>query len=214
MSTAPDRPDDAPDDDTHDLTALREERDQLLARAEEAERIAELLAEELADVRRELADREKAGGTGWFENEDDVSPGERLAPDGSDPSLLSISLAVGATVALLTTLLSVFNQGVVSLTTFLAAAITAALAWSAWSTRIVAVEVSVDGGVVTVKRGQDVHRFDLRNDATAFEVRGVPGRSDWRVRFVRRGLPPIDVDARMVDADDFMARVRRYRPEA
>uniref|UniRef100_UPI001D0C0F35 hypothetical protein n=1 Tax=Nocardioides dongkuii TaxID=2760089 RepID=UPI001D0C0F35 len=73
--------------------------------------------------------------------------------------------------------------------------------------------VTVAGGVVEIVDGERHHRFDLTSDGTVLEVHGTPGQRGWRVDFVRRSLPPITVDARMVDPVAFTQVLRRWRPD-
>ena len=62
--------------------------------------------------------------------------------------------------------------------------------------------------------GERQHRFDLTNAATELELVGTPGERDWQVLFLRRGLDPVAVDARMVDGDAFTEALRAWRPGA
>ena len=70
-----------------------------------------------------------------------------------------------------------------------------------------------DAGVVEIVRGEQRHRFDLYSSATMIETHGRPGDADWEVRFLRRSLPPVIVDRRMVDAEEFTREVQRWRPD-
>ncbi len=132
--------------------------------------------------------------------------------DGSDRLVLPIALAATALVVFLVAVLSLANNGFLSLFSIGTLLAAGGLARAAWATRIVPVEVWVDRGVVLIRRGDASLNFDLTSDALRFEVTGQPGDLDWRVRFYRRGLEPCDVDASMVDADAFMEQLRRYRP--
>lgn len=206
---------DLPDRD--EVEELRRERDGLRSRAQEAEQIAEQLAEELAEARRRLGEHTPAEPEDlplfedFGQQPDDRDPSR--SADGSNLALLPVALAGTAAVAFLATLVALANQGVLALAPWVSGALFAGLAWGAWATRVISVEVAVADGTVTIQRGKDVHRFDLGKRTTELEVRGQPGDSDWRVRFPRRGLTPIDVDARMVEPEDFMAKLRRYRDD-
>ena len=72
--------------------------------------------------------------------------------------------------------------------------------------------VHLDDGVVIVESGGTTKRFDLRNEQVKIDVRGRPGDGDWRVRFYRRALDPVEVDADSVDPTEFMTQLRAYRP--
>lgn len=192
--------------------ALRADRDAWRQRAVEAEELAEQLAEELAGTRAELAEA-RTTQLSVFEDAEPAVGFGALAPDGSDRGALSVALGATGLVALLAALLSVFT-GSVGLFTLLALAMAAALSYAAWNTRVVRVSVTVENGVVTYTHGDVTHRFDLSNPHTRVEVRGAPGDVDWAVRFLRRALDPVEIDASMVDPHEFMSRIRRYVKDA
>ena len=196
------------------LEELRAERDAERARADAAEQVAEDLAEELGAARAQLANASEPATFDLFDDAGSASIDPTRAPDGSEPGILPIALAAVGTVCLLVGLLSWANNGFFTIFTPLMIGIGTAFASAAWQTRVVRVEVTVVDGVVTIVRGDTTHSFDLRNTTTRFEVFGQPGDSDWRVRFYRRGLDPLDVDAQMVDPEAFVARLREYRPES
>jgi len=230
-------PAELPDDDdatdqTAELAALRDERDELRRRIAEAEQIAEDLAEELGQARARLADTSRAPGAPAAPDAPDApSPrsGERLplfdtaneapdgvirAVDGSDRLVLPIALAATSLVVFLVALLSLANNGFLSLFSIGALLASGLLARGAWAMRVVPMEVWVDRDVVLVRRGDAALSFDLTSDALRLDITGQPGDLDWRVRFYRRGLEPCDIDASMVDPDGFMEQLRRYRPQA
>ncbi len=188
--------------------ALRAERDDLEQRLSATEDIAEQLAEELGQARAQLA-----GSSDRLPLFDEDSPDGLVGSvDGSDRLLLPIALAATSLVVFLVALLSLANNGFLSLFSIGSLLASGFLARAAWSTRIVPVEVWVDRGVVLVRRGDASLNFDLSSKSLRCEINGAPGDPDWRVRFYRRGLEPCDIDATMVDADAFMEQLRRYRP--
>ncbi|MGA8844995.1 MAG: hypothetical protein WB471_00075 [Nocardioides sp.] len=198
---------------------LRAERDALQQRLDETEEIAEQLAEELGQARARLAEAEAAsnassGRLPLFDDATDSPDGLIRSVDGSDRLLLPIALAATALVVLLVALLSLANNGFLSLFSIGSLLAAGLLGRAAWATRIVPVEVWVDRGVVLVRRGDASLNFDLTSSSLRCDIQGVPGDMDWRVRFYRRGLEPCDIDASMVDADAFMEQLRRYRPSA
>ena len=87
------------------------------------------------------------------------------------------------------------------------------LAVAAWRLRPPHAHVRLERGQVDVVAGRSQHRFDLTAAATEVEMDGTPGERDWRLRFVRRGLEPVTVDARMVDGLALTEAVRVWRPE-
>lgn len=221
-------PPEHPDDDREaELAALRAERDDLRRRLAETEQIAEDLAEELGQARARLGDGSATAGDSasttpavgagnrlpLFDEASDAPDGVIRSVDGSDRLVLPIALAATALVVFLVAILSLANNGFLSLFSVGALLASGLLARAAWATRIVPVEVWVDRGIVLVRRGDASLSFDLTSDALRLEVTGRPGDTDWRVRFYRRGLEPCDIDASMVDADVFMAHLQRYRPQ-
>lgn len=201
-----------PDDD---VAALREERDALEQRAAEAEAVAEELADQLADAQRQLADdtsAEDASHLSLFDDATPADPGGSLNPDGSDRAVLPLALGAVAVVALLVGVLTLTTSGV-RFFTVLAFAAAAGLGWAAYSTRVSRLSVEVVDGVVTITEGESVHTFDLANEHVKIDVQGQPGDAYWRVRFYRRALDPVDVDATMVDPATFLAQLRAVRPE-
>lgn len=222
---------------TTELAALRAERDSLRRRIREAEDIAEQLAEELGQARARLASagmpdadasrlplldqtgltpprRSEAGeGAGAAASAGRGGPRSiARSADGSDPILLPIALAGTAAAVFLVALLSLANNGFLSLFSLGALLASGLLARAAWRTRVVPVEVWVEEGVVQVRRGDQALTFDLTSETTRLEVSGDTDDTHWRVRFYRRALDPFDVDATMVDPEEFMAVLRRYRP--
>ena len=73
--------------------------------------------------------------------------------------------------------------------------------------------LSVRGGQLQVRTGGRRTTFDLTSGYTPIEVIGRPGRRGWKVVFGRGTMRPFTVDAGLVDPHEFMAVLRRYRPE-
>jgi hypothetical protein len=92
-------------------------------------------------------------------------------------------------------------------------ALTLVLALLAWQLRTSPSLVTIEGGVVDIETDGSLHRFDLTNDAVEVRMHGQPGDRDWRVDFVRRSLPPCTVTPRMVNPEEFVSAVRRYRAD-
>lgn len=215
MSLPTDAPGPRETDPTDAEVELRAERDALQQRLVETEEIAEQLAEELGQARARLAEAEEASTSErlpLFDDAAETPDGLIRSVDGSDRLLLPIALAALALVVFLVAILSLANNGFLSLFSIGSLLAAGLLTRAAWATRIVPVEVWVDRGVVLVRRGDASLNFDLSSDSLRCDINGVPGDLDWRVRFYRRGLEPCDIDASMVDADAFMEQLRRYRP--
>jgi hypothetical protein len=225
MTSAPSPPPDLPDPAIVDVdsdrfvaieTAWRaaEHRAQTehAKRVEADARIAELEATvaALEEERAWLIDEVQAGSLPIFDGrQEDVEQG--LAPDGSDPRLLGMGLAVTAIVAGLVTILALFNERYIFCAVMLIITIT--LAYWANATWVSPVEISVTRGVVYIDQGEERHRFDLRNDKTQVTMTGAPGGGSWEVRFSRKGMDSYVVRAGMVDAHRFVEQLREWRPE-
>ncbi|MDP3889970.1 hypothetical protein, partial [Nocardioides sp.] len=73
-------------------------------------------------------------------------------------------------------------------------------------------QVSIDRGTLDVVHHHSHHRFDLTNEHIAMETHGEPGERGWRFEVHRRSMAPFRIDRSMVDPEEFMRVVRRYRP--
>ena len=72
--------------------------------------------------------------------------------------------------------------------------------------------MAVKGGQLEVRQGGLHLKFDLSSHYTPIEVQGTPGQRDWRVLFGRGTMRPFVVDSSIVDPNDFMDVLWRYRP--
>ena len=73
--------------------------------------------------------------------------------------------------------------------------------------------MAVKGGQLEIRQGGLHLKFDLSSHYTPIEVQGTPGQRDWRVLFGRGTMRPFVVDSSIVDANDFMEVLSRYRPQ-
>ena len=74
-------------------------------------------------------------------------------------------------------------------------------------------EVHVARGIVYAEHGETSYRFDLRRPETQVEMVGRPGDAHWAVRFPRRHLEPFVIDGSMVNAEEFVEKLREFRPD-
>ena len=193
-----------------ELRRLRAERDELEARALEAERLAEALAAELAELRAEQAvDPDRLS---LF---DDLPPDDTpaAAKTGSDPATVVLALGGTAVVTGVVAAYAALDRGLFSPVALLLLAVTVLFGYLAWNSREETWEVSVGRGMVYIDSSSDSYRFDLRSSTTKIEMTGQPGDSGWQLRFLRRHLDPFTVDASMVDPAEFVRQVREWRPE-
>lgn len=202
-----------------EIAALRAERDTLARRAAAAEQRASRLEAELAETRDRLRHQEEHAdrvgsvardGLSLFEGGEGT--GSPITGDGSDPRALPLILGATAAVAAMVTLLALVNGNLLTWFGIGMALLTAGLAYAAVATRVQPVEVTLRNGIVYITQGDTKYRFDLSHDGTRVEHRGRPGDQDWAITFARAHTGPFTVDASMVDAHSFAARVAEYRP--
>lgn len=191
--------------------ALSAEQGRLRAEAELAEVVAEL------EILRggPVAPQESADGD-FSLFQDQLTSQPSLAADGSDPGVLPIALGGTALVGFMVVILTTVNGRLFQPFGIAMVAITAALAYFAWQTRVERIEVQIsDGGVVYVERSSTgALRFDLRSTSTHVAMTGEPGTTSWELTFMRgSGMDPFTVTAAMVDSTSFVQRVRAFRPE-
>lgn len=198
---------------TDPADSLRSERDVLARRCADAEEQLQRLTTELEQLRARLAAYESPDSTGISLFVDQPDSSDRLTGDGSDPRVLSLSLAATAVVAAMVTVLTLVNGKLVTPFGVVMVLLTIVLAWGAARTRVVPVRVSVVRGVVYVEQGETSHRFDLRKEQVQVQMVGQPGDPGWTVRFPRRHMEPIVIDRTMVDPHDFVRQLREYRPQ-
>ena len=132
----------------------------------------------------------------------------------SRPSILTIVLGVGAGVAAAVGAQAITSDGLQATRALVALIVTVMFIVLLGSTRSTVPDVYLLGSVLHVDRKNSRHLFDLGNPRVQLEVVGDPEDRDWKVLFLRRGLPPYVVDARMVDPRAFTDAVREWRPDA
>ncbi len=196
------------------MAALQAEHDALARRCAAAERRIVDLTTELAAVRARLDEQPLEASEGEHLSLFDDRAGSTTPGDGTDPRIVSVVLWATAIVAGMVTALAFLNGNL--LTWFGAGMVllTIGLGYAAYRARVqpVTVHVTTRGVVVAEQRGT-TYRFDLRNVETRVEQRGRVGDADWQIRFLRRSLDPLVIDATMVDPEDLLARLREHRPE-
>ena len=191
------------------------EQDVLARRCAAAEAEVERLRAELDETRAQLAAQQEESEVSGdrlslFEG---PAQSDGLVGDGSDPRVLSLILGATAVVAAMVTLLAFLNDKLTTPFGFIMVALTIALAWGAAKRRVQPIEVHFARGIVYAERGETSYRFDLRRPETQVEMVGRPGDSDWAVRFPRRHLEPFVIDASMVEAEEFVEKLREFRPD-
>lgn len=179
-------------------------------RAEAAEQRASELGDEVSRLRAEAESRAAQAEHDemvFFEGEPSTG-----ADDGSDARVVSLVLGATAAVSAMVTLLAFLNGNLFTTFGFVMIALTIGLAIAAVRAKVPAVDVHITNGILYAERGGSSYRFDLRSESTRVEMDGGPGDSYWQVRFLRRNMDPLVVDADMVDPASFLAQLREYRP--
>lgn len=196
-----------------DAGSVPADRDALAERCAAAEQQVRELTAALAAAQDRIAELEQADGSPMSIFDSDTGSAPGLAGDGSDPRVLSVILAATAVVSGMVALLALLNDNLNTTFGFAMVLLTVVLAWAAVRTRVEEVVVEVSSGVVYIQQGETSYRFDLRKEQTQVDMLGRPGDSSWQVRFHRRGMDDFVVDGTMVDAHDFVSRLREVRPE-
>jgi hypothetical protein len=75
-----------------------------------------------------------------------------------------------------------------------------------------AAQVWLEQGVLHVDEGDSHRRFDLTSPSTKVEMVGSPGDRRWKVLFLRKGMAPYEITARLVDPVPFVEAIRPWRP--
>lgn len=197
--------------------ALAEERARHAeqSRGDAEAQLAEVVAE-LEILRGGSAPRQDSVDGDFSLFQDQLTSQPSLAADGSDPGVLPIALGGTALVGFMVVVLTTANGRLFQPFGIAMVAITAALAYFAWQTRVERIEVQIsDGGVVYVERSSTgALRFDLRSTSTHVSMTGAPGTTSWELTFTRGGgLDPFTVTGAMVDSTAFVERVRTFRPD-
>ena len=73
-------------------------------------------------------------------------------------------------------------------------------------------EVHLDRGTLRLRHGDQHHTFYLSSPSTEIAMSGEPGDRDWKVQVLRKGRPPVTIDAKDVDPVAFTATLRHWRP--
>jgi hypothetical protein len=196
------------------MESIQAERDALAERCARAEQQVRDLTAELAAAHERIAEMEAAADAPISIFDDSgASAGDGLAPDGSDPRVLSLILAATSVVAGMVALLALVNGNLATPFGFAMIAATIGLAYAASRTRARATEVSVSNGVVYIKKGETSYRFDVRHAGTGIDMVGQPGDAAWQVYFHRKGMDDFVVDSRMVEPHEFVRQLREHRPD-
>ena len=74
-------------------------------------------------------------------------------------------------------------------------------------------EVHLEKGTLRLRHGDQHHTFYLSSASTQLEMTGNPGDKDWKVQVLRRGMAPVTIDNKDVDAVAFTETLRHWRSD-
>jgi hypothetical protein len=72
--------------------------------------------------------------------------------------------------------------------------------------------VRIEDGILAVNSGESRYKFDLANPRVQLEMPYPPTSRRWRVQVHRTGMAPFEIDASMVDPQEFTEAIRQFRP--
>ena len=150
-------------------------------------------------------------------------PEPRIQPDGvpelvefRSPSSSAVITVLLGLAALVAAGIAVYQAYLDKLTTtpgIVASAVTLVLVIVVGRSKGSAGQVWLEHGVLHVDEGDSHRRFDLTTPNTKVEMVGRPGDRRWKVLFLRKGMAPYEVDARLVDPEPFVEAITPWRPQ-
>jgi hypothetical protein len=216
--------------------AARAEAEQAALRATQerlaAEARAEALAASLEEARAALLEQTRAALAAAPSAPDPKpaakaakpapAPEPRIQPAGapdvvefhspSSSAALTVLLGLGALAAAGFAVYQAYLDRLTSTPGIVAVAVTLVLVVIVGRARGVTARVWLEHGVLHVEDLDSQHRFDLTSPNTKVQMVGEPGKRRWKVLFLRKGMAPFEVDADLVDPDEFVRALRPWRP--
>ena len=151
------------------------------------------------------------------------TPDPKIQPEGvpemvefrspSSSAVITVLLGIGALVA---AGIAVYEAYLDKLTTppgLAASAVTLLLVIVVGRSKGSAGQVWLEHGVLHIDEGDSHRRFDLTTPNTRVEMVGQPGDRRWKVLFLRKGMAPYEVTARMVEPRAFVEAITPWRPD-
>ncbi|MDX6371361.1 MAG: hypothetical protein QOD98_349 [Nocardioidaceae bacterium] len=150
-------------------------------------------------------------------------PESRIKPEGvpelvrfrspSSSAVGTVLLGIGALVAAGVAVYEAYLDQLTSTPGIVASAVTLLLVIVVGRAKGSAGQVWLEQGVLHVDEGNGHRRFDLTTPSTMVEMIGQPGDRRWKVLFLRKGMAPYEVTARMVEPTAFVEALRPWRPK-
>jgi hypothetical protein len=149
-------------------------------------------------------------------------PEPKIRPEGvpelvefrspSSSAVLTVLLGVGALVAAGAAVYQAYLDQLTTRPGIVASAVTLVLVIVVGRSKGSPGQVWLEHGVLHVDDGDSHRRFDLTTPNTKVEMVGQPGDRRWKVLFLRKGMAPYEVNARLVDPGPFVDALRNWRP--
>ena len=147
----------------------------------------------------------------------------KIQPDGvpelvefrspSSSAVITVLLGLGALVAAGVAVYEAYLDQLTSTPGIVAGSITLLLVIVVGRSKGSAGQVWLEQGVLHVDEGDSHRRFDLTTANTKVEMVGQPGERRWKVLFLRKGMAPYEINARLVDPEPFVDAIRPWRPK-
>jgi len=131
----------------------------------------------------------------------------------SSSAVITVLVGLGALVAAAATVYEAYLDRLTTLSGLTASAVTLLLVIVVGRSRGSVGQVWLDHGVLHVEEGDSHRRFDLTTPSTEVEMVGRPGSRRWKVLFLRKGMAPYEVNADLVDPEQFVAALEPWRPK-
>jgi hypothetical protein len=149
-------------------------------------------------------------------------PEPKIQPEGvpelvefrspSSSAVVTVVLGIGALVAAGAAVYEAYLDQLTTTPGIVASAVTLLLVIVVGRSKGSAGQVWLEQGVLHVDEGDSHRRFDLTTPNTKVEMVGQPGERRWKVLFLRKGMAPYEVTARLVDPEPFVEALRPWRP--
>ena len=149
-------------------------------------------------------------------------PEPKIQPDGvpevvefrspSSSAVITVLLGIGALVAAGAAVYQAYLDQLTTRPGIVASAVTLVLVIVVGRSKGSPGKLWLERGVLHVDDGDSHRRFDLTTPNTKVEMVGEPGDRRWKVLFLRKGMAPYEVNARLVDPRPFVDALRPWRP--
>ena len=131
----------------------------------------------------------------------------------SSSAVITVVLGIGALVAAGVAVYEAYLDRLTTPPGIAASAVTLLLVIVVGRAKGSAGQVWLEHGVLHIDEGDSHRRFDLTTSNTKVEMVGRPGDRRWKVLFLRKGMAPYEVNARLVDPGAFVEALLPWRPK-